>query len=93
VLYHAAGLWIVPWASVSVPGKWQAGNGEVSTSSDFVATLRSSKLGFRPGPHGCSTSTFFLNLCRTRRIGSTRSESLVTTTAVSYPSSKASTKR
>ena len=48
-----------------------------------MATLRHSKLGFRPGPHGCSTSTFPLNFCRTRRIGSARSESLVTTIAVS----------
>ena len=58
-----------------------------------MATLRNSKLGLRPGPHGCNTSTFFLNFCRTRRIGSAKSESLVMTTAVSYSSSKASTRR
>jgi hypothetical protein len=54
--YHVAGLWIVPWASVSVADKWQAARSEASRSRDFVATLRNSKLGLRPGPHGCSTS-------------------------------------
>jgi hypothetical protein len=49
-------------ASVNVCGKWHAGSSEVSTSSDFVATFRNSKLGFPPRPAWVQDQDFLFEL-------------------------------
>ena len=88
--YHPAGFVIGPLVSVSVSGKRLALSGPRRSGRYQEAARCSSKLRLRLGS---KTPTGLPSLSRTIRMGSSRSESLEITTAISYSSQKPSTNK